>query len=128
MISTLTSPLEKFGLTSVQRVENALQQLQNGKGILLTDDENRENEGDLIFSAHAMSVRDMAMMIRECSGIVCLCLTNEKANQLAHYLRSKGVKEETLVPICIERRVWTLSFLERLLKAIWDYYVEQIAH
>lgn len=82
MISTLTSPLEKFGLTSVQRVENALQQLQNGKGVLLTDDENRENEGDLIFSAHAMSVRDMAMMIRECSGIVCLCLTNEKANQL----------------------------------------------
>jgi non-ribosomal peptide synthetase component F len=28
---------------------------------------------------------------------------NEKANQLAHYLRSKGVREETLVPICIER-------------------------
>lgn len=82
MISTLTYPLEKFGLTSIKRVENALQQLQNGKGVLLTDDENRENEGDLIFSAHAMTVRDMAMMIRECSGIVCLCLTNEKADQL----------------------------------------------
>jgi 3,4-dihydroxy 2-butanone 4-phosphate synthase len=82
MISTAIYPLEKFGLTSLERVENALQQLQNGKGILLIDDKNRENEGDLIFSAQHMSVQDMAMMIRECSGIVCLCLTNEKANQL----------------------------------------------
>ncbi|OMQ13094.1 3,4-dihydroxy-2-butanone-4-phosphate synthase [[Flexibacter] sp. ATCC 35103] len=82
MISTLTYPLEKFGLTSLERVENALRHLQNGKGILLTDDENRENEGDLIFSAQHISVSNMAMMIRECSGIVCLCLTNEKADEL----------------------------------------------
>ncbi|PAM91684.1 3,4-dihydroxy-2-butanone-4-phosphate synthase [Flavobacterium sp. IR1] len=82
MILTAISPLEKFGLTSQERVENALKHLQNGKGILLTDDENRENEGDLIFSAHTMSVQDMALMIKECSGIVCLCLTNEKADQL----------------------------------------------
>lgn len=82
MILTAISPLEKFGLTSQERVENALKHLQNGKGILLTDDENRENEGDLIFSAHTMSVQDMALMIKECSGIVCLCLTNEKTDQL----------------------------------------------
>ncbi|CAA9194580.1 3,4-dihydroxy-2-butanone-4-phosphate synthase [Flavobacterium collinsii] len=82
MITTLPYPLEKFGLTSIERVENALQQLRNGKGILLTDDENRENEGDLIFSAQHINVQNMAMMIRECSGIVCLCLTNEKADQL----------------------------------------------
>ncbi len=41
-----------------------------------------KNEGDLIFSAQHMSVQDMALMIRECSGIVCLCLTNEKADEL----------------------------------------------
>jgi 3,4-dihydroxy 2-butanone 4-phosphate synthase len=82
MISTAISPLYKFGFTSQERVENALKHLQIGKGILLTDDENRENEGDLIFSAHHMNVPDMALMIRECSGIVCLCLTNEKADEL----------------------------------------------
>lgn len=82
MISTAIYPLEKFGLTSLERVENALKQLQNGKGILLIDNEDRENEGDLIFSAQHMNVSDMAMMIRECSGIVCLCLTNEKADEL----------------------------------------------
>ncbi|SHL30372.1 3,4-dihydroxy-2-butanone-4-phosphate synthase [Flavobacterium chilense] len=82
MISTIAYPLEKFGLTSVERVENTIRQLQNGKGFLLIDDEDRENEGDLIFSAQNISVQDMAMMIRECSGIVCLCLTNEKADEL----------------------------------------------
>ncbi|MBF4517876.1 3,4-dihydroxy-2-butanone-4-phosphate synthase [Flavobacterium sp. ANB] len=82
MIDTLLHPLEKFGITSEERVENALKHLQKGKGIMLTDDENRENEGDLIFSAQHMNVQDMALMIRECSGIVCLCLTNEKADEL----------------------------------------------
>ncbi|SFD58681.1 3,4-dihydroxy-2-butanone-4-phosphate synthase [Flavobacterium phragmitis] len=82
MISTEINPLVQFGITCQKRVENALEQLRNGKGILLIDDENRENEGDLIFSAEYMNVADMALMIRECSGIVCLCLTNEKADQL----------------------------------------------
>ncbi|WDF66201.1 3,4-dihydroxy-2-butanone-4-phosphate synthase [Flavobacterium sp. KACC 22763] len=82
MISTELNPLVQFGISSKERVENALEQLKNGKGVLVTDDENRENEGDLIFSAHHMNVQDMALMIRECSGIVCLCLTNEKADEL----------------------------------------------
>ena len=41
-----------------------------------------ENEGDLIYSAEHLTARQMALMIRECSGIVCLCLTDEKIRQL----------------------------------------------
>lgn len=82
MIITELHPLEKFGISSQDRVENALKQLQNGKGVLLTDNKNRENEGDLIFAAQNITVKDMALMIRECSGIVCLCLTNDKADEL----------------------------------------------
>ena len=73
--------IEKFG-NSHKRIENAMIALQRGKGVLLIDDENRENEGDLIFSAEKMTVKDMALMIRECSGIVCLCLTTNKAQSL----------------------------------------------
>ncbi|WP_202701716.1 3,4-dihydroxy-2-butanone-4-phosphate synthase [Flavobacterium sp. UGB4466] len=107
MISTLSYPLEKFGLTSVERVENALRQLRNGKGILLTDDENRENEGDLIFSAQHINVQDMAMMIRECSGIVCLCLTNEKADQLElpYMVKENTSSFQTPFTITIEAKV-----------------------
>jgi 3,4-dihydroxy 2-butanone 4-phosphate synthase len=64
------------------RVEKAITALQAGQGILLVDDEDRENEGDLIFAAEYLTEAQMAMMIRECSGIVCLCLTEERLRQL----------------------------------------------
>jgi 3,4-dihydroxy 2-butanone 4-phosphate synthase len=73
--------LTRFG-NSFERVENALDALRKGKGVLVTDDEGRENEGDLIFPAQSITERQMAMMIRECSGIVCLCLTEEKVRAL----------------------------------------------
>lgn len=106
MISTELSPLVQFGLTSKERVENALEQLRNGKGIIVTDDENRENEGDLIFSAHHMNVPDMALMIRECSGIVCLCLTNEKADELElpYMVKENTSSFQTPFTITIEAR------------------------
>ena len=48
----------------------------------MADDENRENEVDLIFGAHTLKVDQMAMLIRECSGIVCLCLPQAKVSHL----------------------------------------------
>lgn len=74
--------LSRFGKDFKERVENALECLKKGKGVLVVDDESRENEGDLIFPAESMTVADMALMIRECSGIVCLCLTAERADLL----------------------------------------------
>mgnify|MGYP000977375992 CR=1 FL=1 len=66
-----------------ERVERALAALKNGRGVLVTDNEQRENEGDLIFAAESLTASQMAMLIRECSGIVCLCLPEEKVNELA---------------------------------------------
>ena len=79
------SLLNQFG-DSIQRVENALAALRDGRGILVTDNEDRENEGDLIFAAETLTNDQMAMLIRECSGIVCLCLTDDKIRslELAH--------------------------------------------
>lgn len=79
---TTTHNLLAFGRNAEERVTKALKALQSGKGILLVDDEDRENEGDLVFSAEKMKISDMAQMIRYCSGVVCLCLTNEKADAL----------------------------------------------
>lgn len=75
--------LSTFGQDYTVRINKAVSDLQSGKGILLVDDENRENEGDLIFSAEKLTIKDMALMIRECSGIVCLCITGEKAASLS---------------------------------------------
>ena len=73
--------LKQFG-GPISRVENALLALRKGRGVLVTDDANRENEGDLIFAAESLTKEQMAMLIRECSGIVCLCMTEERALQL----------------------------------------------
>ncbi|MGO2440344.1 MAG: 3,4-dihydroxy-2-butanone-4-phosphate synthase [Serratia proteamaculans] len=73
--------LSDFG-TPVERVERALGALRSGRGVMVLDDENRENEGDMIFAAETMTVEQMALTIRHGSGIVCLCLTEERRQQL----------------------------------------------
>ncbi len=76
-----TSLLSRFGPPQI-RVERALEALRSGSGVLLVDDEDRENEGDLIFPAESITPQQMALLIRECSGIVCLCLTDEATRRL----------------------------------------------
>lgn len=66
----------------IERVDAALEALKQGQGVLVVDDEDRENEGDLIFAAESLTNEQMAMLIRECSGIVCLCLDDDKVRQL----------------------------------------------
>lgn len=73
--------LSAFGIPS-ERVENALAALRAGRGVMVLDDEDRENEGDMIFAAQTMTVEQMALTIRHGSGIVCLCLTEERRKQL----------------------------------------------
>ena len=73
--------LSSFG-TPFERVEHALDALRNGRGVMVLDDEDRENEGDMIFAAETMTVEQMALTIRHGSGIVCLCLTEARRQQL----------------------------------------------
>jgi len=68
--------------SAFQNVIKGIEAMRQGHGILVTDDADRENEGDLIFAAKTLTVPQMAMLIRECSGIVCLCLTADKAASL----------------------------------------------
>ncbi|ABF14246.1 3,4-dihydroxy-2-butanone-4-phosphate synthase [Candidatus Palibaumannia cicadellinicola] len=71
----------QFG-TPIERVEIALQALRHGRGVLVLDNEDRENEGDMIFAAEKMTIEQMALAIRYGSGIICLCLTEERRQQL----------------------------------------------
>lgn len=75
------SLLAPFGKPQ-QRVEQALTAIREGCGVVLVDDEDRENEGDIIYAAETITVEQIALMIRECSGIVCLCLPDDKLQAL----------------------------------------------
>ncbi|EQC00632.1 3,4-dihydroxy-2-butanone-4-phosphate synthase [Photorhabdus temperata] len=68
--------------TSSERVERAIDALRDGGGVMVLDNEDRENEGDIIFAAETMTVEQMALTIRHGSGIVCLCLTEDRRQQL----------------------------------------------
>ena len=76
-----TPNLNEFGPPD-DRVRKAIAQLAAGGGILVVDDEDRENEGDLIFPAETITDAQMALMIRECTGIVCLSLPAERLEAL----------------------------------------------
>lgn len=65
-----------------RRVEAAIQAIRAGRGVVITDDEHRENEGDLVFAAETLTTSQMAQLIRDCSGIVCLVLDERRACQL----------------------------------------------
>jgi len=73
--------LSEFG-TPEQRVQRAIAALKDGRGVMVLDDEDRENEGDMVFAAETMTVEQMALTIRHGSGIVCLCLNEKRLRQL----------------------------------------------
>lgn len=95
-----------WGQDYAQRIQSAVTALQEGRGILLVDDENRENEGDIIYPTQNLSVPNMALMIRECSGIVCLCLRDNKCRELelTPMVSHNTCKNQTAFTISIEAR------------------------
>jgi 3,4-dihydroxy 2-butanone 4-phosphate synthase/GTP cyclohydrolase II len=64
------------------RVEAALQALSRGGFVVVADDEDRENEGDLIMAAECVTPEAVAFMVRHTSGVVCVALTGERADEL----------------------------------------------
>jgi len=77
-----TSILEPLKFPFEVRIIRAVRDLRRGHPVILVDDFHRENEADLIVAAERLSIAAMAMLIRECSGIVCLCLTEETCKRL----------------------------------------------
>lgn len=73
--------LDQFG-TATQRTEKAIAAFAAGQGVIVVDDETRENEGDIIFAAEHLTVKQTAQLIRDCSGIICLCMPESRMREL----------------------------------------------
>lgn len=88
------------------RIQAALAAMRAGVPVILLDDFDRENEADLIVAAEKLSVETMALMIRECSGIVCLCLSDDKvrALELPPMALENGSRYGTPFTVSIEAR------------------------
>jgi len=80
MLASTTPTLHSTDLEA--RIAAALEATRSGVPVILLDDFDRENEADLIVAAEKLAVETMALLIRECSGIVCLCLSADKVREL----------------------------------------------
>lgn len=88
------------------RLRIALDAIRHGRAVVLLDDDDRENEGDLIVAADRITVPMMATLIRECSGIVCLCMGDDALQRLAlpAMVTNNGSRYGTAFTVSIEAR------------------------
>ena len=66
----------------IHRIEAALEDIRQGKMVILVDDEDRENEGDLTMAAEKVTPETINFMAKYGRGLICLSLTDERLNEL----------------------------------------------
>ena len=67
---------------SIASIEAALEDYRNGKMLILTDDEDRENEGDLVFAASFATPDKINFMARFGRGLICVAAPEERLRDL----------------------------------------------
>jgi 3,4-dihydroxy 2-butanone 4-phosphate synthase/GTP cyclohydrolase II len=76
-MSTATSVRSPFAT-----VEEAIEEIREGRFVVVVDDEDRENEGDLTIAAQFATPEAVNFMVTHARGLVCLCLTEERCDEL----------------------------------------------
>src|SRR5919197_370771 len=67
---------------SFSSIETALRDIHAGKFVIVADDEDRENEGDLICAAELVTPEMINFMIKKAGGLICLAMAGERVDQL----------------------------------------------
>jgi 3,4-dihydroxy 2-butanone 4-phosphate synthase/GTP cyclohydrolase II len=68
--------------TPFSTIEEALEDIRAGRMVIVSDDEDRENEGDLVMAAQFATPEAVNFMVKEARGLVCLALTPQRCEQL----------------------------------------------
>ncbi|HTO96507.1 MAG TPA: 3,4-dihydroxy-2-butanone-4-phosphate synthase, partial [Myxococcales bacterium] len=67
---------------TIDRVEEALEELRHGRMVILVDDADRENEGDLVLAAQFVTPEAINFMAKHARGLICLSLTEQQVKRL----------------------------------------------
>jgi 3,4-dihydroxy 2-butanone 4-phosphate synthase / GTP cyclohydrolase II len=70
-------------MNSFERVERAIEEIKKGNMVIMLDDEDRENEGDLVYSAAFSTPEHVNFMATHAKGLICVAVTKDTANRLA---------------------------------------------
>ena len=66
----------------MDRIEDIIEDMRQGRMVILMDDEDRENEGDIVMAAEFVRPEDINFMARYARGLICLTLTRDRCRQL----------------------------------------------
>jgi 3,4-dihydroxy 2-butanone 4-phosphate synthase/GTP cyclohydrolase II len=95
------------------RVEAAIDAVTRGDFVVVVDDEDRENEGDLIIAAEKMTPEKMAFMIRYTSGVICLPLEGRRLDELRLPLMVSGAdnseQQRTAFTVSVDAKTGTTT-------------------
>ena len=93
-------------MSQLANIPDILEDLRLGKPVIVVDDENRENEGDLIIAAEHASEENIAFTIRYTGGIICLAMPNSMADhlELPPMVNHNTAKRETAYTVTIEAK------------------------
>ncbi len=69
-------------MSAVKRVEEAIEEIKKGKMVIMLDDEDRENEGDLVYAATFSTDEHVNFMATHAKGLICVSVTKETAERL----------------------------------------------
>ncbi|MDE5789807.1 MAG: bifunctional 3,4-dihydroxy-2-butanone-4-phosphate synthase/GTP cyclohydrolase II [Muribaculaceae bacterium] len=69
-------------MIKLDSIEEALEDFRNGKFVIVVDDEDRENEGDLIIAAEKITPEDVNFMLKNARGVLCVPITMERCKEL----------------------------------------------
>ncbi|MDQ5815931.1 MAG: bifunctional 3,4-dihydroxy-2-butanone-4-phosphate synthase/GTP cyclohydrolase II [Actinomycetota bacterium] len=78
---------------ALNTVEEAREEIRAGRMVIVVDDEDRENEGDLILAAEKATMEQIAFMVRHCSGIICVPMEGERLQDLNLHLMAPDNSE-----------------------------------
>ncbi len=70
-------------MSSIERVKRAIEEIRKGKMVILVDDEDRENEGDLCMAAEFVTPEAINFMAKYGRGLICLTLTEKRCQELS---------------------------------------------
>ncbi|GAB1263153.1 bifunctional 3,4-dihydroxy-2-butanone-4-phosphate synthase/GTP cyclohydrolase II [Aurantivibrio plasticivorans] len=89
---------------ALNSIEEIIDDIRQGKMVILMDDEDRENEGDLIIAAEQVRADDINFMAKNARGLICLTLTEDRCKQLELPLmvNRNGARHSTNFTVSIE--------------------------
>ena len=86
-------------MSALAPVQDIIADIKAGRMVILVDEEDRENEGDVVLAAEFVTPEAINFMVKHCRGLVCLTLTEERCRQ-SGFTYTAGTREQNRLPRC----------------------------